>query len=227
MIVTVEPDAVTPRIQIVTSGSTVYRVLDGVRTKVRGDVEADVIYDYECPQETAVTYVAAEPGGEAESDPVEMPEIGVWLIHLSTPELSRRLTVSKHEGWESSATTSVLEIPGGEAHAVTFGRQSDSASFLVKLWSREEFDGFRALVDDGSVLFMNAPYAFGTGCIYVALGGVSWDRVGQRMGSQLRFASFSYKVVRRPEVVISTTSTIDSLTGTINQLVGTIDSLGD
>lgn len=227
MIVTVERDAVAPRVSIATSGTDVYRVQDGVRTKVRGLVVDGFIYDYELPQNTPVTYEAAEPGsGTVVSPLVEMPDLGVWLIHLGDPSLSQRLTVASHDGWGSQSFSAAVDVPGGDAYAVTFGRGTDTGAFRVKLWAREDVDGFRALVADGSVLFMSAPYNFGTGSGYVALGDVVLERVGQYYGSQARYASFPYKFVRRPEVVMSMTATIDSLTGTINSLTGTIDSLG-
>lgn len=222
IVATVEPDAVAPRVQIVTTGLDVYRVQGGVSTRVRGGVVGGVIYDYECPQETPVTYVT----GAEVAGPVEMPDIGLWLIHPGTPELSRRVVLSAHDGWVTPAMSSSVDVPGGDTFAVSFPRSSDVGSLLVKLWTREDVDDFRALVADGGALFLSAPYDLGIGCGYVLLGDVSWARVGQRSGSQMRFVSFPFRFVRRPEVIASTSVTIDGLTGTIDSLTGTIDTLG-
>lgn len=222
MIVTVQPDADAPRVKIETTATTVTRVEGTTRTVVRGVVTAGVIYDYEVPQETPVAY----DDGLTVSGLVEMPALGLWLVHLGDPALSRRMTLSSHDQWVSPSQSSTVDVPGGDTYAVTFTRPSDSGQLTVKLWSRQDVEDFKALVADGSVLFMPAPYDLDLGPGYVALGDVSWVRVGQRAASQYRFASFPIRFVRRPEVVNSTTSTIDSLSGTIDSLTGTIDSLG-
>lgn len=234
MIVTVEPDAVAPRIRIESTFPQLWRVTpDGAYTVVRGVPDAGVLYDYECPQETPVSYssmssrVLPLPAGHEESTPVELPEMGLWLVHPGAPDLSRRVTLSSHDGWVTPSASSTVDIPGGDTFAVTFRRGSDAGSLLVKLWNRTDVDDFRALVGDGSVLFLSAPHDLGIGSGFVCLGDVSWTRVGQRTDSQHRFASFSFRFVRRPAVLASTAATIDALTGTIDSLTGTIDSLGD
>lgn len=222
MIVTVEPDATVPRVRIETTAAQVWRVQGSERTQVRGVVADGVIYDYECPQQTPVTY----DDGLAVSETVELPDLGDWLIHLGTPELSQQVVIRTHPSWVSPNAQAVADIPGGATIVRTFPRQASRGDVRVNTYDEQDRAALQALLADGSILFLSSHADLGFGPAYVAVGTVDWARRFEWDGDQGRIITLPYVEVERPAFVQTTGGRIEDLTGTIGNLPGTIGSLG-
>lgn len=218
MLVTVEQDANPPRVRIETTEPDVYRTIGTDTVRVRGVVEAGTVYDYELPQSMDATY----SDGLEVSDPVQMPDVGCWLIHPGDPSLSLLVDFATHPSWTRPAVTSTLDIPGGGTSAATFKRGSARGTFSLNVYDEGPMVD---LLADGSVLFLSTPlYALGS--VYVALGDAGWNRSVNYWPEGERVLSLPYVEVDRPAFVASSTVTIGSLTGTIGSLSGTIADLG-
>jgi hypothetical protein len=225
--VTIEADHTPPRVRIDTTAQTVTRLDDGateaVTVRGSGSIVGGVIYDYECPQEMPVTY----SDGDGLDVTVELPNVGDWLIHLGTPELSCLAVIRQHSGAESPLLQSVADIPGGPTFVNTFGpRASERGSFTVNTYSPDETAALRALLADGTVLFLNSHADLGFGPAYISVGTVDWSRRFNWTGDDGRVWSLPYVEVDRPESVQAVGDRIEDLVGTIAGLSGTIADLG-
>jgi hypothetical protein len=225
VIATVHADASPPRVTIsgVTGDVPVTRMVNGVPTLVRGVSVGGVIDDYECPQETPVTYSAT---GVTVTSVVELPNVGDWLVHLGQPDLSVLLDFGSHDGWDAPPRVSVVDVPGGPTVAVTMERASARGTFTLNTYERDEETALRALLADGSPLFLSTHFEVGFGPCYLAVTDVAWERFTNYVGDQSRVVSLAYVEVARPAAITSRTFTIDNLVGTINSLTGVIDQLG-
>jgi hypothetical protein len=186
------------------TGVTVWRVLDGSRTKVRATSLAGVVDDYECPQETAVFYEAGIDGeGTITSALVELPDSGDWLVHLTSPELSCQVTLREHGDWSSPSTSEVVDIIGlAEAVAVNFGpRGSDRGAFTTNTYTRDEADALKALLADGSVVYASTPAERDDLRGYLQLGDAGWARRINWSGDAGRIITLPYTKVKRPETL--------------------------
>ena len=222
MIVTVEQDSYPPRVRIDTTAEAVYRTIGTETVQVRGEVVDGVIYDYELPQAVDATY----SDGLATSDPVQMPNVGNWLIHPGAPDpvpvraLRGALVVD-----DTGSVSSILDIPGGATFAVSFPRSADRGGFRLNVAEGQE-QPMRDLLADGSVLFLSTPPTLGLGPCYLSLGDAQWQRRQNWAGDLARLLDLPYVEVDRPTYVVSSTVTIGTLTGTIGSLSGTIGDLG-
>ncbi|AKU15742.1 sialidase family protein [Luteipulveratus mongoliensis] len=134
--------------------------------------DALVIYDYECPQETPVTY----DDGYASSAPVTMPDVGKWLIPCSRPSLGCRFDTDKESlsAWERGETRSVLEIPGAKPFIVTRRSPGRSTSIDAFTYGAEDAQRIRAALLAPGSYFLSAPSRFWMleGASYVDVSGV-------------------------------------------------------
>lgn len=230
--VTIEADHVPPRVRIDTTATTVTRLDAGaaVAVPVRGSVVGGVIYDYECPQETSVTYL----DGLGLSQVVEMPDVGVWMIPPSDPDLGAPLLVDQDgfPGWVRPAGIASAHIPGrANAIAIDFGRGAREGS--MKVWSlyADDFARLTVCLDAVGPKFLSFNQAS-----WPAFGSVSWVQVGDV--NEVPFASleagdvqtwsvsFTLTPVDRPAFVESMSGgAIADLVGTISSLVGAIGDL--
>lgn len=217
----VEADANPPRVRITTDQETVTRDAGDGPVAVRGVVMAGVIYDYECPQEVPVTYAAG-----AATVAVEMPNVGDWLVHLTQPELSQRITFGEHPDWTSPLALSAVDIPGRGTVSVSFGpRTGDRGGFTAKTYTVDEYRGLRELLVDGSVLFLSTHLEVGFGPAYLAVGDVQWNRTQNMSADQSRIAAIPYFEVERPEWVANDGLTWADLGTTWGALEPTWDGL--
>ena len=226
MIVTVEQDASVPRVKIETASTDVYRTIGPTTVRVRGVVEAGVIYDYELPQATEATYV----DGFEVSDPVQMPDVGCWLIPPGSPEDGCRVTFT-NEGLSNIAPVrdvATIDIPGRDgSFSVDFGRRGrrGSIGFYVQgPW----VDRAERCLSAGTPHFLSRPpsvWPLLHVSDYVAITEESPTPIGQ--GAAARWVyEVSFIPTDRPTYVVSSTVTIGTLTGTIGSLSGTIGDLG-
>ena len=224
VVAVVEIDATPPRVRLTVSpGARIDRVVSGVATPVRGVADgAGVLFDYECPQETSVTYT----DGLAESDEVEIPNVGEWLIHLGRPELSQQVVFARLPGEDAPSNAATLDIPGGGTIAATFPRSSNRGQFVLNTYTLEEKAALSALLADGSTLFLSTHADVDFGPCYLALGDASWQRRLLGIADKGRRVTLPYVEVQRPAQTAASYVAIDDLTGSIDSLSGTIDSLG-
>lgn len=211
--VTVEADYSPPRIRIDTDQASVWRVQGGRTTLVRGGVVAGTAYDYECPQETPVTFT----DGVSTSPLVALPDCGDWLVHLSAPERSQQLVIREHPEWTKPAIRDVIDIPAstasgeGRTIAVSFGRNAARGDLTLNTYTPDDEAGMQALLADGSLLFLSTPEETGIGPCYVSLGDARWARRMNYTGDKGRIVALPYVEVERPEMVVETSLTWSQL----------------
>ena len=212
MIVTVQADNTPPRVRIETTAATVHRVAGGARVEVRGGVTDGVAYDYECPQETVVTY----DDGLDVSAPVEMPSVGPWLVPLADAAAGCRLIVTEFSGWSRPGNASVVEVPGA-AHPIvrSFGRGGRRGSMTVATLTADDFDALSAALDVTGPAFLSVPSShwpmFGLVSSYVSVGDVEERHLGSDEETWL--ITLPLTPVDRPAYVRSTRTTWADLAG--------------
>ena len=100
-------------------------------TAVWADSEWTLL-DFECPQETPVTYRYAG----VTSALVEMPDVGVWLIPPGRPEFAAQLNMAEYPEWLRPIQESVTDIPGRPNSVVVQTARRGSRRGSLKVWAR-------------------------------------------------------------------------------------------
>lgn len=223
MIVTVEADHAPPRIRIDTTAAAVTRTAGGVTTPVRGLVVGGTIYDYEAPQETSLVY----NDGLTTSAPVELPALGVWLVHLTQPDLSRQIEITAHPEWVHAANQAGVSIPGrARPIVVSFGPRSDvTTSFTVRTETGDDEAALLALLADQSILFVSTHDGHGLGPAYLSVGDVRWSRMINYCGNTVRYVELPVVAVDRPMFVVDAGLAWSDLPATWPALAMSWDSL--
>lgn len=231
---TVETDAV-PRVRIDTGASGIWRVdVDGVRTPVRGEPIGGVLYDYDAPQQEPVYYStasfdSADPGIE-DSDLVEIPDVGVWLLPASDPLSGVRLLVGGFGGWSQPGPVSVADIPGrSRPVAVSWKRGGRRGSLTATVLEPEDYTALCGVLDQAGpylLSYATSRWPVFAGERWVVIGDTTETVVGLPVAPAAWQVDLPLTAVDRPAIVNSTTVTIDDLVGTIDTLAGTLDGLG-
>lgn len=176
MTAVVEDQHIPPRIRVETTSKTVWRVEpDGSRFEVRGRVVDGVIFDYETPQETPLTYT---DGVESTPDPVAMPPVGVWLIPPAAPELGAHVIIDKRGGYSSLTRKShrdVVEVPGRDdgALVVEWGRGARTGEIVVHVLNRENLARLEGCLLAPGPHFLSTPRSH-----WPVNGLLSWVSIG-------------------------------------------------
>ena len=188
-------------------GSPIWRVQDGVSTPVRGTEGGvwggGVILDYECPQETPVTYTFGLGIEEVTSALVEMPDVGVWLIPAGRPELAAPLLVQTYPVWGRSAQSWEAVIPGRPNSVVVSSpaRSSRRGSMTVMVQDRDEFATLDACLEVTGPMLLSSPaahYPLEARALWVVIGDVTEEPVE---GDPLWILTLPLTRVDRPVVV--------------------------
>lgn len=200
----------------VTSASVVRVHADGSTWPVRGAAPAPVVsttgvgwvgYDHEAPLDSPVTYRATSTQDATvinstavtvASDPSWVGSMA-WLTHPLQPALSRPVLVEALGPEASKSRSSVLPIVGrGDPVAVTDKRVSGTGELTVITTTHAETALLKALLDDGGVLCIRCPAAWGAMWCYATIG----DATGEPLGSaqeQWREWKLPYSRCGRPD----------------------------
>lgn len=179
------------------------RTQDGgpVALTTSGSTRTALLYDYEPPFGTPVTYsTTATPSA---SVTVTVVESRVWLIHPGVPALSMPLSVAAF-GSRTRPVQRGLHWPVGSKHPVvqTDGqRKAPEGVIELNTFTLQELAHFEALTNDASTLLLNVPadYGWGVDTDYVSLGDLEEARLIEYAGEPRRLHSLPFQVVGRPE----------------------------
>jgi len=212
---TVTPGTTPPSVTIVTTWDggfapnmgPVERVQDGVSTPVRGTeglvtwVDLTIL-DYECPQETPVTYTFAG----ATSPAVEMPDVGVWLIPAGRPELAAQLVVQTYPSWARPVQAWGVDIPGRPNPVVVSSTKRSSRRGSIDVIIRENLTDYATLdacLEVTGPMLLSSParhHPLEVRALWVVIGDVDEESFGP---SSAMWWVFTLPLIRvdRPEVV--------------------------
>jgi hypothetical protein len=219
---TVEADSVPPRVRLdVTDiGSpnlfavTVTRLdPDGRTVPVRttdgnplplitsGANRVGLLYDYEMPYGSAVSYSTVE-SPTTTSVEVVVDELRAWLIHPGVPVLSMPITVQRL-GERKRGVQRGLLYPMGRATPIvqtTGVRQAAEYNLSILTFTDQEYRGLDALLADAGPLLLNVPALKGWGFAaeYVAVGDVTESRLSRIASEPSRTWDLNCTVVDRP-----------------------------
>jgi hypothetical protein len=217
---TVEASNVPPRIKLVATDTgtpafvttTILRNNpDGsqvpVRTATGGGATLTggtvTVYDYDPPFGQPVTYTSLETPANV-TTPVTLDASWVWLIHPGIPSLSIPVDFRAGSFAEETWTASQAVFwPMGRSTPVVIGdgsRKSAQSSMTVALPTLNDLAKLRALLADGSPLFLNVPPSLGLGIdtTYIAPQDVKVRRISTIGTDQNRDVEIPYLVVARP-----------------------------
>lgn len=215
---TVELSNIPARVRLNVSASagetstTINRLnADGTQTPVRTydgnplalSAGVGLIYDYEMPYGTAVSYTTLESPA-AVSAQVTVAVGAPWLIHPGVPALSMPVTLRTGTLQETNyGTARGVFYPLGRSTPVvqTSGvRHSGSSSLVISTESDDELSALLALASDGGVLYFNPPSrsSHGIDASYISVADVKvsrWSTVASEWG---RDVTMPFDVVDRP-----------------------------
>lgn len=190
--VATQPTNAPPRNQLTLAGFTGASTATIVRTDGAGNQNfvrtgnpaqivsgAAVLFDYEAPFNTAVTYTATPDTGSAATSAaatlvvVSQP----WLIHPGFPALSQELIVTAMPDESSDVNQGVHTVLGRAAPVViTDGvRHATTFDITVRTETWTDFDALDGLLADGSVLLLQGtdPITGRTLYRWVSVGAVT------------------------------------------------------
>lgn len=167
-------------------------------------------YDHEAPLEGSVSYQAfgySYTGALVQtstSATLTLPAASkaAWLKSVANPSLSMLVKVrtSLEESWDQP--TIVFEIPGSR-YDVIWGDVQKAMSGIIRTRtkSKAEYTAIRALVGSGVLLLQGSEIdnAFPYDAYIRPVGALSTDRPGDMPGYGLRWPSFRFQEVARPE----------------------------
>ncbi|NUT08182.1 MAG: hypothetical protein HOV76_32415 [Hamadaea sp.] len=175
------------------------RTSDGAPLTLSGGV--GLLYDYEVPYSTVVTYTTLESPTVLGVD-VTVDVDQVWLIHPGVPGLSmpvnvasigtRTRSVQQGVHWPMGRKTPVVQTDGQ--------RKAPSGQIELRVESLEELADLEALTDDAGTLFLNIPADFGWGvsACYISVGDIQEDRLVEYAGEPRRYYQLPFQVVDQP-----------------------------
>lgn len=181
------------------------RTTDGnpLTLSTSGANRTGILYDYEMPYGSVVTYSTAE-SPTATSAEVVVNESRVWLVHPGVPGLSMPVELRAGSLAEESYDVRMgVFYPMGRANPVVMtdgARQGMKSSIRVAIDTLIQVAAIRALVADAGVLLLNIPAPLGLGvpAQYIAVSTVTISRVTDMGGDPYRVAELPFIVVDRP-----------------------------
>ena len=249
---TVDTLVAQPRIRLTVAGSSaspnpvgsqssvsVFRLdSDGGRRRVLIDRDATLSagvwagFDYHCPFNISVSYVAVVDQREAAPATVTLPSTVSWLIHPNNPALSTSVTAINEIGDRVKASTAVLSTAYGAKYPISLWegtRRSVTSSIVVRLGSEQEEDAVDQLLDDSGPILLNlaavelAPAWWDQSWAWVQPGDITYSNPsGSSIYYQFRHLSFPFTVVDTPagvEVPIWTVNDLMDECATCNDVL--------
>jgi hypothetical protein len=160
-----------------------------------------LVYDYEYPYGTSVTYTLAE--APTTTAAFTMTITRPWLTHVGVPSRSVTFTTARGggvlaEGYDVQQVA--LPILGSSYPLVISGgaRMAPTITVPVLLKTTAEQVALRALLADASPLLLNAPVGYGLTTAYVTVGKVDSSWQSPIVSDSYRVANLPCQVVGRP-----------------------------
>lgn len=175
------------------------RTNDGGPLGISGGVA--LVYDYEAPFETSVSY-SSEESPATVSATVTVPETRVWLIHPGVPELSTPIVIASFGSRRRRVTQGVF-FPLARSKPLVFtdgARKAPESVLEVRTDSEGDLLAIDAITEDASTLLLNIPASLGWGIptSYIAIGDTDEDRLVDYAAEPRRYVTLPYFVVDRP-----------------------------
>lgn len=162
---------------------------------------AGLIYDYEAPFGSPVTFSTVESPGIV-SAAVAVNSTRVWLIHVGVPELSTPVTVASLGPRTYAARRGVFYPMGRATPVVQTDGSRKSAEWTLSVYTAtlEERAAIEDLCSDAGVLLLNVPAdkGWGVNAEYVAVGDLTENRVSRFAGEPSRTWELPLTVVDAP-----------------------------
>lgn len=181
----------------------------GAITAVRGAELATLVagawagLDYEAPLDEPFTYRAtstARPGESVTSPQYTLTSAGrTWLKHPGRPFLNTTVEIGQAPDWSRPTTQGVFDVLGRTSPiAVTMRRSAPRGDLVVNTVADADAAALRALLDDGSPLYLQTPDGYGVGNVYVSVGDVAEARLTHVGTETARRWTLPLIVVDRP-----------------------------
>lgn len=175
-----------PRVLVtVDAPGVVHQVIEETRAPVRASFDqapGGVVSDWEVPQGVEVGYVQ---DGQATPVRVVVPALeDLWLVPCQAPELATSALIDK-DGvgeWEHAGEESVLPIPGGLPHVVSWRSRARSSSLTVLALDADAKDAILACLTAPGHHFCSVPPRLWPwrGVSYVSVSGVQATSIRDR-----------------------------------------------
>jgi hypothetical protein len=179
------------------------RTLDGnpLTLTTSGSTRVGLVYDYEMPYGTAVSYSTLE-SPTVTSAQVTVAEGDVWLVHPGVPSLSQQVLVGEFSERATAVTRGVF-YPMGRATAVVVtdgARKAAQYDLTLVTLTDDAREAMAALLSDAGALLLNVPATkgFGVNAEYVAIGDAKESRVSRIASEPARRWSLQCTVIDRP-----------------------------
>lgn len=188
------------------------------------DAGTAVVYDYEAPYNTPVTYVAETTAFTITSDPVTLVVSQPWLVHPGVPDLSMPILVAQ-VGDRTRDTNQGVHRPLGRADAIVITdgqRWSPTFNLTIGVSTVDEERALEALLDDTSPLLLQIVYPGSRRTMY------EWVSVGTVTESDLLpYFPGEYQTWTLPCTVTSAPSGMLQAQRTLGDVSAEFATLGD
>lgn len=220
----------------VTDALTVYRVHDdGSRYKVLAEDQQRIIgeswtgFDFHCPFNQAVTYVAqtATQVSAASAEVWVISDDTSWLIHPSDPDLSVMVDmITEVSDFQYKDRSVSFQVLGRKLPIILTDspRGGETGTITVLCETQDSRDALKALFADGWVILVNTPFTGDSiGWKWIQPGDLTIKNPSDRAHFGPRTATFSYTETSQPDV----SSSVWNLGDLKAQAVTSYPTLGD